>query len=81
MKRKVINKNSRKKAFIGAAIGAVGNLAGGIIGAFKQKRAQEKGAYFNKIKLLAKYICLLSDCDAYGFVSDFPLFIFELFSW
>lgn len=42
MKRKVINKNSRKKAFIGAAIGAVGNLAGGIIGAYKQKRAQEK---------------------------------------
>ena len=45
-----------------------------------KKRAQEKGTYFNKIKLLAKYICLLSDCDAYGFVSDFPLFIFELFS-
>lgn len=42
MKRKVINENGRKKAFIGAAIGAVGNLAGGIIGAFKQKRAQEK---------------------------------------
>lgn len=42
MKRKIINKNSRKKAFIGAAIGAVGNLAGGIIGAYKQKRAQKK---------------------------------------
>ena len=42
MKCKVINKNSRKKAFIGAVIGAVGNLAGGIISAHKQKRAQEK---------------------------------------
>lgn len=42
MKRKVINKNNRKKAFIGAAIGTVGNLAGGIFGAYKQKRAQKK---------------------------------------
>ena len=41
---------------------------------------QEKGAYFNKIKLLAKYICLLSDCNAHSFVSNFPLVIFELFS-
>ena len=33
--------NGRPKAFIGAAIGAVGNLVGGIIGKRKQKKAQE----------------------------------------
>lgn len=42
MKRKVINENGRKKAFIGAAIGAIGNLAGGIISRRKQKKAQER---------------------------------------
>ena len=41
MKRKVINNNGRNKAFIGAAIGAVGNIVGGIIGNSKKKKAQE----------------------------------------
>lgn len=42
MKRKVINDNGRPKAFLGAAIGAVGNLVGGAISKRKQKKAQEK---------------------------------------
>lgn len=42
MKRKVINNNGRDKAFLGAVIGAVGNLAGGIISKRKQKKAAEK---------------------------------------
>lgn len=42
MKRKVINRNGRSKAFIGAAIGAVGNLVGGLISKNKQKKAAEK---------------------------------------
>ncbi len=46
MKRRIINDNGRQKAFIGAAIGAVGNLVGGIISRNKQKKAAEK-AYRN----------------------------------
>lgn len=42
MKRKVINDNGRDKAFLGAVIGAVGNLAGGLISRRKQKKAAEK---------------------------------------
>lgn len=42
MKRKVINNNGRQKAFIGAAIGAVTNMIGGIISKRKQKKAQER---------------------------------------
>lgn len=42
MKRKVINNNGRDKAFLGAAIGAVGNLVGGLISKRKQKKAAEK---------------------------------------
>lgn len=42
MKRKVINENGRQKAFIGAVIGSVGNLVGGIISKNKQKKAQER---------------------------------------
>lgn len=41
MKRKYIN-NKRDKAFIGAAIKAVGNIVGGIISKNKQKKAAEK---------------------------------------
>lgn len=42
MKRKVINNNSRDKAFLGAVIGGVANITGGIISKRKQKKAQEK---------------------------------------
>lgn len=42
MKRKVINNNGRDKAFLGAVIGGVANIAGGIISKRKQKKAQEK---------------------------------------
>lgn len=42
MKRKVINNNGRDKAFLGAVIGAVGSLAGGLISKRKQKKAAEK---------------------------------------
>lgn len=44
-----------------------------------KKRSQEKGTYFNKIKLLEKCVCLLSDCNAHSFVSNFPLFILNYF--
>jgi len=53
---------------------------GGILFMWSRKELKKNGAYFNKIKLLEKCICLLSDCNAHGFVSNFPLFIFELFS-
>lgn len=42
MKRKVINDNGRDKAFLGAVIGGVANIAGGIISKRKQKKAQEE---------------------------------------
>lgn len=42
MKRKVINKNGRDKAFIGAAVGAVASIATTLIGNAKQKKEQEK---------------------------------------
>ena len=42
MKRKVINDNGRDKAFLGAVIGGIANIAGGIISKRKQKKAQEE---------------------------------------
>lgn len=42
MKRRVINDNGRDKAFLGAVIGGIANIAGGIISKRKQKKAQEK---------------------------------------
>ena len=41
MKAKYIYKNKRQKAFLGAAIGAVANVVGGVISAKKQKKAEE----------------------------------------
>lgn len=41
MKPKYIYKNKRQKAFLGAAIGAVANVVGGVISAKKQKKAEE----------------------------------------
>lgn len=41
MKAKVINKNGRDKAFIGAIVGTVGSIAGGIISGKKKKKAEE----------------------------------------
>lgn len=41
MKPKYIYKNKRQKAFLGAAIGAVANVVGGIISNKKQKKAEE----------------------------------------
>lgn len=38
MKRRIINNNGRPKAFIGAAIGAVGNIVGSAISAHNQKK-------------------------------------------
>ena len=54
MKRKVINENGRDKAFIGAAIGAVGNLVGGIIGRRKQKKLFAKFEHQPLIQALRK---------------------------
>lgn len=41
MKAKYIYKNKRQKAFLGAAIGAVASVVGGVISAKKQKKAEE----------------------------------------
>ena len=41
MKPKYIYKNERQKAFLGAAIGAVANVVGGIISNKKKKKAEE----------------------------------------
>lgn len=41
MKPKYIYKNKRQKAFLGAAIGAVASVVGGVISAKKQKKAEE----------------------------------------
>lgn len=41
MKAKVINNNGRDKAFIGAIVGTVGSIAGGIISGKKKKKAEE----------------------------------------
>lgn len=41
MKAKYIYKNKRQKAFLGATIGAVANVVGGVISAKKQKKAEE----------------------------------------
>ena len=41
MKPKYIYKNKRQQAFLGAAIGAVANVVGGVISAKKQKKAEE----------------------------------------
>lgn len=41
MKPKYIYKNKRQKAFLGAAIGAVANVVGGIISNKKKKKAEE----------------------------------------
>lgn len=41
MKAKVINNNGRDKAFIGAIVGAVTGIAGGIISAKKKKKAEQ----------------------------------------
>lgn len=38
--KKVIKKDTRNKAFIGAAIGAVGSLVGGLIGGAKKRKAE-----------------------------------------
>ena len=44
---------------------------------WSRKRSQEKRRVFLiKIKLLEKCVCLLSDCNAHSFVSNFPLFYF-----
>lgn len=42
MKRRVVKKNGRDKAFIGAIIGAVAGIAGGIISGKKKKKAEEE---------------------------------------
>lgn len=41
MKRRVIKKNGRNKAFIGAIVGAVAGIAGSLISAKKKKKADE----------------------------------------
>lgn len=49
MKARVINKNGRDKKFIGAAIGAVTSIAGGLINRAKQKKAARKQAEANRL--------------------------------
>lgn len=58
MKAKVKN-NGRDKKFIGAAIGAVANIAGGIIGAKKKKKAAKKQEAANMAN-----IALQADAEA-----------------
>ena len=42
MKRKVVKVDTRNKAFLGAIIGGVSNIIGGVISRRKQRKAQEK---------------------------------------
>lgn len=41
MRRKVVNKDGRKKAFIGAIVGTVAGIAGDLVSANKKKKAEE----------------------------------------
>lgn len=49
MKRRVINENNRKKAFIGSIIGAVANVTGDIIKGVKEKKIAKKTYEANQI--------------------------------
>lgn len=72
MKTKVINKNKRDKAFIGAAIGAVANIAGGIFGGIgKKKQLAEQQEAQNKADTLQAAQALTSSYANQNYIKDY----------